>query len=119
MRRYFFLGTIMVPGYVWAAGIGAVAQRIRDELTGIAMLLGGLSFLLGLIMAMIAIGRLLAHGRDPIRFSMGDVIWRAVAAAMFIALPEVLGVGVSTLFGENATILDSTGDGLVGALRLG
>ncbi len=34
MRRYFFLGTIMVPGYVWAAGIGAVAQRIRDELTG-------------------------------------------------------------------------------------
>ncbi|HCJ61239.1 MAG: hypothetical protein DBW67_07420 [SAR116 cluster bacterium] len=114
--KILLLLILMPIDLAWAEGIGAMAERVRGEIAGIAALLGTASFLFGLLMAMLAIWRFMAHGRDPMRYPLGDAIWRVTAAAMFLALPELLGVGVGTFFGQDATILDASGSGVSGSI---
>jgi hypothetical protein len=115
MKLILFL-LLTLPDHALAEGVGAMAERVRGEIAGIAALLGTASFLFGLLMAMLGIWRFMAHGRDPMRYPLGDAIWRVTAAAMFIALPELLGVGVGTFFGSDASVLDASGSGVSNSL---
>ncbi|QOF75204.1 hypothetical protein IG197_31970 (plasmid) [Aminobacter sp. SR38] len=96
-----------------SGGLGEVLTNVRNDTLGPAGdFLGAASFIIGVVFAMLAINKLVQNHRNPHDPSAkpATAIWFGVAAALFIAVPEFLGMGVTTFFGSGAdtTSVDGT-----------
>ncbi|KAB2680250.1 hypothetical protein ACFW0F_22270 [Brucella anthropi] len=99
--------------FAQSGGLGDVLTNVRNDTLGPAGdFLGAAAFIIGVIFALLAINKLVQNQRNPHDPSTrpATAIWYGVAAALFIAVPEFLGMGVTTFFGSGAetTSVDGT-----------
>ncbi|ASY61407.1 hypothetical protein [Sinorhizobium sp. CCBAU 05631] len=96
-----------------SGGLGDILTNVRNDTLGPAGdFIGAGSFILGLIAAITAVYKLVQNNRnphDPSSSPKQALVWGTVAACL-IAIPEFLGMGVTTFFGSGAdtTSVDGT-----------
>ena len=127
MRAKLLLLTTRLSGLTaLAASAGYSAFALADNSGGIASLatswgstaqtlsttIGQGVFLLGIVTALGAALKFKAHGEDPRQTPLKICLIYAFAAAAMIGLPTMLGVGVGTLFGSSASVVDGSGSAL-------
>lgn len=97
-------------GAVWATG--AVAQTFGDIFTDVrstqlgpaADILGTISFVLGVVFAIMAVMAMIKRSRTNNDNSVetGRILMLSIAAACMVAIPTFLNVGVASIFGAGA-----------------
>lgn len=86
-------------------GLGDVFTTIRTDTLGPAGdIIGAISFLAGVIAAILGIWKLIQHRQNPHDpgAKPSQAIIFGIAAALLVAVPSFLGVGVTTIFGSGA-----------------
>ena len=95
--------------------LGAVADNLTRQTSSFAYLIGGIASVAGFAAAAVCGFKLWGYGKnpnDPSNSLKGAGI-AFLAAALFIGLPEVLDVGVSSMFGGDAETVQPGGSGNV------
>ena|GEM_PF-5419878 len=97
-------------GVIWATG--AVAQTFGDIFTDVrstqlgpaADILGTISFVLGVVFAIMAVMAMIKRSRTNNDNSVetGRILMLSIAAACMVAIPTFLNVGVASIFGAGA-----------------
>ncbi len=90
--------------------LGDVANHMRSQVTSISVFVTIFSFVIGIAMAMAGLLKLKEYSdnpRDPSNSITGAIIM-FLAAAAFVALPSTLGMGVSSIFGDDAEVTNAT-----------
>lgn len=109
------LATWAAPAFAQATssgGLGQVLTNVRTDTLGpVGDFLGGGSFILGVIFAIMAILKLVQNHRNPHdpTSKPAQAIIFGIAAAALIAIPSFLGMGVTTFFGSGAQTTSVTG----------
>ena len=91
--------------------LGEVAATVTGQFEAIGRFVGALAVLIGVGMIVMAIIKFRAYSSnpaDPSASLSGAIGWTLCGAAA-IALPEFMGVGVTTLFGDEAAQGELTG----------
>ena len=90
--------------------IGQVAENIAGQGAQVANMIGVGVFIVGLVVGAVTINKLVQNGKNPNdpSNSMGNIVKMGLAAAALMALPETLGVGVTSLFGSGAETVSAT-----------
>lgn len=99
--RWIALGLLVAAGSVHAADtIGTMADTISDSLDAIPSMLGGASYLAGAVFMVKGLLSLKDHGEDHRSHPLSKAASQIAAAALLIAVPSTLNMGVGTLFGS-------------------
>ncbi|MEW5423985.1 hypothetical protein [Amorphus sp. 3PC139-8] len=83
--------------------LGDIAKNIQSNTLGpVSDAIAGTSFLLGVVFAILGTMKFRAHSQNPNdpNAKLSSAIVMVAVAACLIAIPEVLGVGISTIFGD-------------------
>src|SRR5690606_36225678 len=97
-----------IAGPAMALNGGDMAQSLTSQTSSIGVFIGVASFVIGVAIALMGLAKFRAHTQnknDPSN-SIGSALMLVFVGACFVAIPEVLGVGVSTLFGDSARTTD-------------
>ncbi len=101
-------GLLAVLPLLWATAsaaqqtrnFGQIADSLTGQVTSFGNLVGVVGMLAGLAMLVMAAVKFRAYSNnDPQATLTGSVGW-LVAGILLVALPEFMGVGVTSLFGE-------------------
>lgn len=98
------------PALAADGDLGGIADRIGRQAGMVGNAFGIFVAVAGVVVAMMGLLKFKAHSanpNDPSNKLSSAFIMVFVGAAM-VALPEVLGTGVTTLFGEGATTISGT-----------
>lgn len=92
--------------------VGTVADNLKRQLGPLADFIGAACFLLGLATGIVSLLKFKAHSQNPNDPSakLSTATMYLIAAAALIGIPQVLGIGVTSLFGSGASTVgtDST-----------
>ena len=84
---------------------GQIADNLTGQVTSFGNLVGVVGMLIGLAMVVMAGVKFRAYStnpQDPHASLGGSVGWLAAGVAL-VALPEFMGVGITSLFGDDAS----------------
>lgn len=87
--------------------IGEMANRLSEQLASIARFISIVSFVAGLGIGMSGILKLKNHSQNPAQVPLSQPMMRILVACGLIALPTVMGNGITTLFSAEAQKLDA------------
>ncbi|GAB5389570.1 MAG: type IVB secretion system protein IcmD/DotP [Alphaproteobacteria bacterium] len=96
------LALTTAPDLAHAEGLGGMAETLDSQLGSIAALISAVAFVLGLGLGASGLMKFRQHSDNPNAVPISQPIVRLVIAAMLVALPSVLGVGIGTFFGDDA-----------------
>ena len=87
-----------------AQDVGAIADGLTGQLTSIGTLVAVLSFVLGVAVAIAGLMKFRAHSQNPNDPSnkMSTAFILMFVGAGLVAIPAVLGSGITTIFGDGA-----------------
>jgi hypothetical protein len=96
------------------SNVGGIFQDITNQLRNIPALLGIVSFVLGVALAIAGLMKFYAASKNPNDPSakMSTAFILIFVGATLVALPILLGVGITTIFGSGGTSLGVDGGGL-------
>lgn len=91
------------------SGIGGLASQVKSNLGRIAQFVTALAYVLGMILAIIALSKLKAHKDAPtqVPLSTGIVMLFLAAALMFI--PSIYSSAGGTIFGGSGKVAGTSG----------
>lgn len=92
-----------------AITIGGVALNIKGALGPVADLVGTVVFVVGLIMGAMGIHKFRQSQHNHQGGGMTEAVSLICVGAMLVALPVILGIGVTTMFGGEGGALTATG----------
>jgi len=103
IRLALLTGVMLLAGSAHAAGtIGTMADTLSNALDEIPSALAGGSYVAGAVLLIKGLLSLRDHSEDhkshPLTKSMSQI----VAAAMLIAIPSTMSMGITSLFGSKA-----------------
>lgn len=88
--------------------LGGIADGLTAQMDSINTLLGVAAFVLGVAMAVAGLMKFRAYSQNPNDPSnkMSTAFMLIFVGASLVAIPSVLGSGIETIFGENASKTD-------------
>ena len=94
----------LVAAPAMAQDVGAIAEGLTGQLTSIGTLAAVLSFVLGVAVAIAGLMKFRAHSQNPNDPSnkMSTAFILMFVGAGLVAIPAVLGSGITTIFGDGA-----------------
>ena len=105
-RSLIGLGFFAISGSVaYAQTFGDIFTDMRTSQLGPAAdIAGTISFLLGVVLAIMAVMAMIKRSRthNDSTVDTGRIIMLSIAAAVMVALPTFLNVGVASIFGTGA-----------------
>lgn len=106
-KRYLIsLGLFAITGgAAYAQTFGDIFTEMRSSQLGPAAdIAGTISFLLGIVFAIMAVVAMIRRSRNHNENSVdtGRIIMLSIAAACMVAIPTFLNVGVASIFGTGA-----------------
>ncbi len=104
INQLFGIGTC---GEVVNDGVGRVICNVVISSTMIPGLIGGLAYLLGVFLAVMALIKLKDHVNDPRQTPLSDSIKRFVAGGAFLAMPTVINAVTEVVVGEGGDRIGS------------
>lgn len=108
--RHALLGAVLVPlaSMATAQDLADVGNRLIFQAPNVAVFIGVLSFVLGVIFAIIGLMRFYRHSRQPQdpQSALPVAFVYILAGAMFVAVPSLIGSGVITFFGVGGDTTD-------------
>lgn len=108
------LAVLPVAAMAQNADVGGIFQGITNQLRNVPALLGIVSFVLGVALAVAGLMKFYAASKNPNDPSakMSTAFILIFVGATLVALPILLGVGITTIFGSGGTSLGVDGGGL-------
>ncbi|MBW3243571.1 hypothetical protein KUV57_12935 [Epibacterium sp. DP7N7-1] len=102
----FFSLTMSQSVFAQARDIGGIATDLTSQVSQVGTLIAVISFVLGVALAMAGLMKFRAHSQNPNDPSnkMSTAFVLIFAGAGLVAVPSVLGSGVSTIFGDGAQV---------------
>jgi heme/copper-type cytochrome/quinol oxidase subunit 2 len=102
--------TVMLASPGSAATVGTIAADLKDQLGDVSSLLTVLSFVVGVGITMGGLFKFRAHSQNPNDPSnkLSHAAMLIFVGAALVAIPELLGTGISTVFGDGADTTDAT-----------
>lgn len=91
------------------SGVASVAAQVTSNLGGLARLITGAAYVVGMAIAVAAIVKFKAHKDNPTQIPIGTPIALLFVAAALIFVPTVFKVSGSTLFGQSGTVAGVSG----------
>ncbi len=92
-----------------SGGIGAVAENVSSNLSALAKLLTGASFVGGIGFVIASLFKFKQHKDTPQQVTIGTPIMLLVIGASLIFLPNVVKMGGATVFGDDASTAGTSG----------
>jgi hypothetical protein len=105
------LGLALAVSPASAAGIQDVVDNVTGQIGSVKTVIAATSFIGGLVLGFGGIMKFLEHSKNPMQVKLSEGMWRLGVGVALIALPQVLGVGIGTLF-DSASMVDAGGGGL-------
>ena len=106
-RIRYVLTALLFPGAATAQGrdIGDVAEGIAGQFTQLISFVGSLVMVIGVIFVVVSILKFRAYTANPAdpQNTIKGAIGFLAAGAACLVLPEMLNIGVSSLFGTGET----------------
>lgn len=111
---WLMLGALVCLGVGTSAlavtsGIGGVAKQVQSNLSNIALLITGGSYVAGMAFGVGAIVKFKAHKDNPQQIPIGTPIALLFVAAALLFIPSVFKSAGGTLFGSSGTAAGTTG----------
>jgi hypothetical protein len=109
INQLFGIGTC---GEVMNDGVGRVICNVVISSTMIPGLIGGIAYLAGITLAIIALFKLKDHVNNPQQTPLSDAVKRFIAGGAFLAMPTVINAVVETVVGQGGNRIkayDQTG----------
>lgn len=114
MKKYtfwIFIGLVLLcigvdayaAGTANASGIGGLAGRVQKNLSGIAKLITGASYVAGMAFAVGAVVKFKAHKDNPTQEHISKPIALLFIAAALMFIPSVFSTLGGTLYGASGT----------------
>lgn len=91
-------------------GLARISTNVASGLRSVIEVISIFAYLGGLAFGVKAALKLKEHNESKGQVPLSQPVITAVVAAFLIALPSLLNVAAETMFGANATILDSEAD---------
>lgn len=91
-------------------GLGRISTNVASGLRSVIEVISIFAYLGGLAFGVKAALKLKEHNETKGQVPLSQPVITAVVAAFLIALPSLLNVAAETMFGADATILDSEAD---------
>lgn len=100
----FFSLLTSQSAFAQARDLGAIATDLTGQVSQIGTMVAVISFVLGVGLAMAGLMKFRAHSQNPNDPSnkMSTAFVLIFAGAGLVAIPAVLGSGISTIFGDGA-----------------
>ena len=83
--------------------LGDVAEGLTGQIQAMGNLVGVVGMLLGLAMLVVSGVKFRAFSNNDPQATLGGSVGWAVAGVALVALPEFMGVGILSLFGEGSS----------------
>ena len=106
----FTLASALMASPVYAKTAGEIADSLSAQLGSVSTLLTVLAFVLGVGICIAGLLKFRAHSQNPNDPSnkLSHALALIFVGAALVAIPELLGSGISTVFGEGADTTDAT-----------
>ena len=100
----------MSSGMAFAQSVGEIATQMRGQVTNLSLLITVVAFVVGVGLAMAGLFKFRQHTKNPNDPSatMGNAFILIFVGAALVAIPQVLGSGITTVFGTGAETTDAT-----------
>lgn len=106
------VGLMSVPEAAHAASsISDVSGNVTDGLTSIVKTVKAIAYTGGIITGIVAAFKFKAHSDDARSTPLKTPIMYLIVAGLLVAVPNVLGTSVASIWGDNASVTDSEGNG--------
>lgn len=105
-------GAALISNDALAAGFAGQQAGWGTQAGAIANGLGMASYTAGAGSFYGAVGKFKEFSKDPDRNPVQTPVLLTAAAAAFVALPMYAGIGVGSIFGDGASMTDTTGGGM-------
>ncbi|MFG6082207.1 DUF6750 family protein [Paracoccus litorisediminis] len=104
----------LMAGQAAAANVGDIATSLGTQFDDIGKLLLIICAVAGIGVALMGLFKFKAHTANPNDPSnkMSSALTLIFVGAAMVAIPEVLGAGISTVFGGSSNLADIDGSGL-------
>ncbi len=126
-RRTFTTTTFLVTGscFLLVAGLvqaqssqdfGSLADNLRGQLSNVGQLVGGVSALAGICLSLVSMFKFKQYSSNPQdpNNKLSSVMVYLIVGVALIGLPELLDVGITSLFGGGTpTTTDFDGNNLL------
>jgi len=109
---------LVSPAYA-ALDLAGLSNTFKSQGGAFMNITGGILFIVGVLFVAGALFKLRGHSNDPREHKIKDVFIMMLAGICLIAIPDVLGFGVSSLFGSSANTLSVTGSGQLNSINGG
>lgn len=86
-----------------ASTLGDLAGNVTDTFSDITKLITGGAYVAGFALAMVGIFKLKAHKDNPTQIPISTGFALIFVGAALVFLPGLLGVGITTIFGDDAS----------------
>ncbi|MBW3243570.1 hypothetical protein KUV57_12930 [Epibacterium sp. DP7N7-1] len=98
------VSAMMLAAPAMAQDVGAIADGLTTQVTSIGTLAAVVSFVLGVAVAIAGLMKFRAHSQNPNDPSnkMSTAFILMFVGAGLVAIPAVLGSGITTIFGDGA-----------------
>jgi len=100
------------PALAGTADIGTVAYNLRRNFGPVADLIGVIFFMIGVIMGGMGVMKFRQSKQGHGQGDIGEAITLVLVGSVLVALPMMLGVGVTSIFGSTGDALSVDGGGL-------
>lgn len=81
--------------------VGTVMENTTASVERVPTLLAGLSYLFGIVLGALAVGKLVEHVQSPQQVPIWDALKRFIAGGAFLALPMVIEAALNTMNAGN------------------
>lgn len=102
-------GLAMSSGAALAQNVGEIASDLRSQVTNLTALLTVVAFIVGVGLAIMGLIKFRAHTQNPNdpSASMSSAFILIFVGAAMVAIPALLGTGITTIFGTGADVTDA------------
>jgi len=102
------LGYVLITGPAMASTIGDLSNNIKTAFGPVADLIGTVVFIIGLGMGAMGVHKFRQNQQSHQSGGLGEAASLVAVGSMLVALPLVLGVGVTTIFSSSGSALTAT-----------
>lgn len=106
----FLLLFIPVLAFANTLNLGAIGQTATESVEGLALMVSAISYLCGMVFAVIAIVKFNAYKVNPTQEKLSTPIVLLLIATALVWLPTSFGSVATTLFGGTDNALNSGGN---------
>ncbi len=106
-----FILSITNPAFAESKNLGDIASGITDSFSSVAKMISGGAYIAGFALTMVGIMKLKAHKDNPTQIPISTGFALIFVGAALVAMPLLLGVGITTIFGSDADTSGLTAHG--------